>query len=234
MKKIIALLTILSLFTAIFAGCSGSVKAAPVVVNADEAQLYNELFHHDGAETQVDKECVKEGIFATIYDAYLEGTRYYVWGFNDELKSGQWQWEIHPEDTSSLPSVGSKVSVTGTLVHDDGALDGYWLINPSIEVNEKYSGYDCDIDLTVMSPTLQRVQVQNIQRKQEQFEGKTVALYGRSHEGAAIMNPYGEEVWEFSVKSDDAFPQENTMILVQGTVTDGAIAQASVAETDLY
>lgn len=65
-------------------------------------------------------------------------TRYYVWGYNDNTKCCDWQWEIVPESTDNLPPVGSTVNASGIFAQNDNALDGYWIENVKIEVLSEY------------------------------------------------------------------------------------------------
>ena len=230
------------------AGCSSqkAMEAVPFVVSSEEADAYHAVMFDGGASDYENREFTKEGVFAAIFDAYNDVTRYYVWGYNDEERTGEWQWELKPDDTSDLPANGSLITVTATLTASEDALDHYWLTQISdISVKTSYSGYKCDYDLTVMSPTLQRVEIQNILYKKEAFEGKTVAIVGRAHvhdethgdhvhHETNIINPYNEEMWEIAVESEDAFPESETMVIVTGTIADGVITDATVSETDLF
>ncbi len=241
MKKIISIITALCLVVVLLAGCSGgskgvdlaSLEAVPAVNNVDEYNLYQDIFFNDKAEENENKTMETEGVFATLYDAFNDVTRYYVWG-NGEDKTKDWQWELKLDDTSNLPANGSLVTVKGTFVHDASALDKHWIINPEISVKTEYKGLDCDIDMTVMSGTLERVEMQNISIKSELFEGKTVAGYGRVHEEDSIQHPYIDHIVEFHVHSDKALPEADTMLIFRGTIDNDVLTETEFVETSNY
>lgn len=251
MKRIVVILLALVTAVVVLSSCSGkqqeaaapaaaasadapATAALPTVINATEYTLYQNIFYNDLATDYVDQQVSKEGVFAVLYDAYNEVTRYYVWGYYDETKCCDWQWEIKPEDTAQLPSPGSLVTVDGTFVADDNALDKYWIINPQITVKTAYQGPDCDVDITAMNGTLLRVEFQNILARKEVFEGKTIAAYGRVNGEASIQHPYYDNACEITVSGEEALPDFGTMVTVQGVIADGAITEATAEATDQY
>ena len=238
MKKLFAILTTVLTAAVLLAGCAGntagSSEGMPTVLSTTEYSLYQNIFYNDMAADYTDKQVTKEGTFTTLYDAFYDTTRYYVWGYNDETKCCDWQWELDITDTSSLPANGSLVSVTGTFTGDENALDKYWIIEPVITVKTKYKGEDCDIDMSTMSGTLERVEILNIQYNPTYFDGKTVVAYGRVGGPTSIVHPYYDGAFEVEVIAEEALPDFGTMVLVQGVAENGSIIQATAATTDAY
>lgn len=243
MKKylsiILALIFILSL-----AACSGNSGKEQAIGNSEdliqtilapaEYILYQNIFYNDQGGEYVGQEVTKMGIFTSIHDEYNSVTRYYVWGYNDNTKCCDWQWELVPESTDNLPPVGSTVNVTGTFRASDAALDGYRIENAEIETLREFTKSTADVDMTTMGGTLERVQIINMLVHKEKFEGKTVSAYGRVESPTSIQHPYYDNAFSLSFDSDDEVQAIGKVVIVSGVFTDGTVTQASVTETSYY
>lgn len=211
------------------------------VLDTNEYAMYYNIFYNDQGGDYDGKPVFKKGTFATLYDEYNEIVRYYVWGYNDQTKCCDWQWELKYDDVKDVPSNGSLVEVTGTFASDENALDGYWITEPKITVKSAYKGADVDIDMSTMSATLERVQAFYIINKYPNLEGKTVRMYGRVMDDKTIQHPYYNETdFKVEIETEDEMPAIGMMVMVQGTVfyddsSDyGKIINASVKLTEDY
>lgn len=240
MKKVIPiLLTIAFLFS--LAACSGknltdaqgnvlpsNLPSGPVnpikeeFNQVDYAAYYNIFYNEQGSDFE-NEQITKTGTFAVIRDEWSEKIRYYVWGYSDNTRCCDFQWEFVPEDVNALPPVGSYISVTGTFTHTDdqktGALDHYWLTDTTLTVTEEYTGTDFDYDLTLMSATLARVQLFSIQNYAEAFADKTVRVYGRIFNENTLQHPYYDEVWHLNFSYDGQTPATGTYVVLEGKIT---------------
>lgn len=210
------------------------VNNMPTVVNTAEYVLYQNIFFNDLKSDYNGQETVKEGTFATLYDAFNDVTRYYVWGYNDKTKCCDWQWELKTEDTSDLPTNGSLIRVSGVYEENEAALDKFWIVNPEITVKKDFAGRDFDLDMQSMDDTLERVQVINIVRNPEVFEGKTVCGFGRLLNESTVQDPYYDNSWQIGVSGDFELPAFGTNVLVSGTVRDGGIADCIMTPDSEY
>ena len=206
----------------------------PTVLSQTEYVLYQNIFFNKQAGDYVNKKAVKEGTFVRLEDRFNNVTRYYVWGYYDNTKCCDWQWEFVPKDPSSLPANGSKIKMTGTLTYDEAALDKYWFTNAEVQVELAYNGPTADTDLCCMSATLERVQLINMQVYADDFEGKTVRLYGRVMDPATVQHPYYDNAWKQGFVTTDDVPAIGTEVIVSGTWTGGSVTQAAVRETKDY
>ena len=246
MKRIIAIMLCFVLLAAAFCGCSKSeegettkkAKTASAtmqtVLNTAEYTLYQNIFYNETMADYDGKPASKEGVFTVITDAYSNVKRYYVWGYNDQTKCCDWQWELKIEDASSLPPVGSHITVEGTYEVNEEGLDGFWIINPKITVKSEYRGKDADIDMQTMSNTLERVQVANIINFPEQFEGKSVCGYGRILDENTLEDAYYDGSWTIPISGDYQLPAFGTLVLVEGVVENGEIAQCVISDNTIY
>ena len=176
----------------------------------------------------------KTGTLARIEDAFNGRTRWYVWGYNDQTKCCDWQWEIVPKDEAALPEIGSLVEATGTFTASESALDGYWITDAEVSVQTPYTAPEADLVLTAMSDTLERVQLLNMQYYPENFEGKTVWAYGRISAPGVLEDPYYDGSWTQHFASDDELPAIGTIVILRGTWHDGVIDEASITVTKDY
>lgn len=206
----------------------------PTVLNTAEYTLYQNIFFNDQKKDYDGKSATKEGTFATIYDAYNDVTRYYVWGYNDNTKCCDWQWEIKFDNEENLPTNGSLVQVKGTYKTDDKALDGLWITSPKITVKQAFKTRGFDIDMLSMSNTLERVQTSNISYKTEKFNGKTVCGYGRMKSATAIEDAYYDNSWAIEVVTKDKIPAFGTVVEFSGKVDNGGIVDCKLAENTQY
>ncbi|MGN0444518.1 MAG: hypothetical protein ACI4F5_07895 [Acutalibacteraceae bacterium] len=257
MKKITALILACFMFLISFAACSDSKNGTndrpatdtglssddkgqsaqksvfQTVDDEKEYELYHEIFFDKKGGDYENKEAEKTGTFATLYDEFNKVKRYYVWGYGDD-KGSDWQWELRIKGASKLPKNGSLVTVTGTFEKSEDALDGYWFTDPEITVKTAYEGKTYDVDMSVMSATLERVQIANMQSFKEEFEDKSVAVYGRLVSENLILHPYSDESWQQHFFTDGKLPEEGTMVLVTGVFSEGVIKEAAVTETSQY
>lgn len=205
---------------------SGSVSSIKEKFDQMEYALYCNIFYDNQGSDYEGKTLTKEGTFAIIQDEWSEKDRYYVWGYSDQTRCCDFQWEFVPDNINDLPPVGSFISVTGTFTYTEdqktGALDHYWLTDTSVTVIEEYTNTDYDYDLTLMSATLARVQIFSLQNYTEAFEGKTVRVYGRAYSTSIIQHPYYDESWYLSFVADGKAPATGTYLILGGTLSAGA------------
>ena len=207
-------------------------KARPDIISQDEYVLYQNIFYNDYAKSFDGKKVKKVGIFATLHDAYNNVDRYYVWGYYDNTKCCDWQWEFEPKEGQKLPPDGSLVTVEGTFVYDTKALDKYWIKNASVKTKTVYTGASYDVNMYLMSDTLERVQIINIQRWPDYFKGKTFSAYGRIKSINKLQDPYFNESWEINFTWTGDVPAIGTMVLLTGTVQNGALNAESLQSID--
>ncbi|MDD6094669.1 MAG: hypothetical protein PUC29_02890 [Clostridia bacterium] len=210
------------------------VGAFETVINANEYILYQNVFYNDMASDYVGKEQTKIGTFAKVYDRYNDVTRYYVWGYYDQTKCCDWQWEICPDGLSEIPAEGSKVTVKGTFTASDKALDKYWLSGTTVSVDSEYAGKLYDVNMCFMSATLERVQLVNMQNYPDFFEGKTVSAYGRVFSLTHIQHPYYDSTWTQEFETDVTVPAIGTPVTAVGTYKSGVIADCVLEQTSAY
>ena len=209
-------------------------KTLPTVLNQTEYVLYQNIFFNNAAEDYVGKTAVKEGTFTWIYDAFNQRTRYYVWGYMDATKCCDWQWEFVPADPEALPPIGSLVKMTGTLARDEAALDKLWFVDTSVELKTAFSPKACEIDMTTMDATLERVQLLNMQYKPDAFTGKTLRIYGRVLNPTTIQHPYYDNAWTQAFKTKAEVPANGTMVILTGTWQGSTIQAGKVEGTSDY
>ena len=183
----------------------------------------------------------KDGVFVILYDPLANRQRYYIQGYLDKTKCCDWEWEIDPEQLTEIPKVGSRVHLTGTLVKNESALDGYWLTNiKDFKVVSEWKGLDqsVDYDLRVLNGTLAYVQLSMIFSDPEQFQGKSIIVYGRvysltsSNESAAIQHPYYNDYWILDINSEQTLPAIGTNVIIKGTVGHMVINDATYEKSD--
>ncbi|MBQ1503274.1 MAG: hypothetical protein IIZ35_04650 [Clostridia bacterium] len=204
--------------------------ARPEVFSQDEYLLYQNVFYADYGKELDGKEVSKEGVFATIYDAYNGRQRYYVWGYYDQTKCCDWQWEIVPQNADELPPVGSLVSASGTFASSADALDGYWITDASVKVKTEYRGPAAERDMCSLSWTLERVQMINVMNRKDAFEDDEFLAYGRIASANTLEDPYYDNSWEIELIWDGDVPAIGTLVVVSGTIRDGKLAVESISE----
>ena len=212
-----------------------TVTELPTVLNTMEYTLYTNIFYNEMGGDYLGKTITKTGTFATIRDSFNGVTRYYVWGYLDETKCCDWQWEFVPKDPSQLPANGSFVQMTGVFAEDEAALDGYWFIDAEVEVQKIYAGPDVDVDMGTMSSTLERVQLLNMQYFPDDYTGQSLRLYARVAGMDSLEHPYYDGAWQQPVTAEKALPAIGTLVLVTGDwSSDGVIQAKTVEKTDAY
>lgn len=209
-------------------------ESFPYMTTPMEYTLYQNIFYNDLISQFEGQEMTKVGTFSTITDSFSDVTRYYVWGYNDETKCCDWQWEFVPGEDMELPPEGSLIEVTGTFTQDENALDSCWLTDVTMEVKTPWKESDVDVDMSTMSGTLERVQLINMQYYPEQYEGKSVLAYGRVESGNSVQHPYYDGAWSQEFSTEGEVPAIGTTVLVSGKYTDGIITEAEIAETKNY
>ena len=209
-------------------------SAPPTVLTPSEYVLYTNIFYNKTGDDYVGQSFTKSGTLARVEDAFNGRTRWYVWGYKDATKCCDWQWEFVPKDESALPEIGSLVEVSGTFAASEDALDGYWLEDAGVAAKTAYAPPKADYVLTVMSDTLERVQILNMQYFSDQFEGKSVRAYGRISAPGVLEDPYYDGSWTQKFASDDELPAIGTTVILQGTWHDGVIEDCSITPTEDY
>lgn len=209
-------------------GAANTSKERQETISQEEYVLYQNVFYNGYAKTLDGKAVKKVGVFAVLHDEYSHVERYYVWGYYDQTKCCDWQWEFSPKQGEELPPVGSLVTVEGTFVSDEAALDDYWIEEATVKTKTAYTGSEHEIDMYVMSDTLERVQIINFRRFPEYFEGKTFIGYGRIKSPDTLQDPYYDGSWEIGISYSGAVPAIGTTVVVTGTVRDGALSVQTV------
>ena len=168
--------------------------------------MYYDIFYNKKAEEYAGENVTKTGTFTILQDEYFGGgTRYYVWGYNDQTRCCDFQWEFVPNDPASLPAPGSAVVVTGVTEQNDQALDKFWIKDADVQVTSPYTASNSyDYDLTTMSPTLARVQIINMvnSKSSAAFTGKSVLVFGRILDPTTLQHPYYNESWTLPFDAD--------------------------------
>ena len=232
MKKTAIILSLL--FAALLltgCGASGSAGAeavktidtVPDLLNQAEYLLYENVFYNDYGPQFEGQETTKRGVLGKIRDAFNGVDRYYVWGYLDNTKCCDWQWEIVPKDADSLPPVGSLVTAKGVFHADEKALDGYWITDAAVTTEEKYTGPQAELNMQAMSCTLERVQMLNIIYKGEEFAGKSFIAYGRIAAVNTLEDPYYNGSWQIAFDAAQECPAIGTMVVLRGTVKNNVL-----------
>lgn len=206
----------------------GAITAMHETFDNMEYSLYRNVFQDTSTKEYDGKKFTKEGTFAILQDEWSGKLRYYVWGFADQTRCCDYQWEFIPADVNALPPVGSYVRVKGKMAYTEdqksGALDHYWLADTEMEVLEEYTPSKYDYDLTTMSATLARVQLFSMQNYSDKFADKTVLIYGRAYSPNTLQHPYYDECWYLDFKTaENKTPATGQYLLLGGrlTVEDG-------------
>ena len=185
-----------------------------------EYAAYVDIFYNHNTGDYADKTFTKDGVFGSIEDAYAGKTRYYVWGYADTTKCCDYQWEFVMPEGVEIPESGSYVTITGKFTYAEEALDKYWFTDVELTVEENFTDAGYDFDLTTVSPTLARVEIQNMQAFPDQFSGKTVRVFGRALTTNSVQHPYYDNAWamDFRYDGDTKFAIGDD-ILVTGAFT---------------
>lgn len=243
MKPVLALILTLGMLFALCAcgeeektdvSSAAETDSLPIVLDSNEYNLYQNIFYNQMGEEYAGQSMTKTGVFTSIYDSFNQVTRYYVWGYYDQTKCCDWQWEFVPEDPTALPAIGSLVEMTGTFCADEAALDGYWFIDTSLHVKTAYEASEGEIDMCTMSATLERVQLINMQMFPEEYEGKTVRVYGRVYSPTEVQHPYYDNAWTQPFSTNGSVPAIGSVVIVSGNFSKGEIMDASITETSEY
>ncbi len=210
-----------------------TANEVPVVLSQVEYTLYQNIFANNTGKQYEGREFTKQGVFGVIYDAFSSRTRYYVWGYLDNTRCCDWQWEIKIDNPKNLPSSGSLVTVKGVFTASDDALDGYWLTSPEITAHSQYTGGSgAELEMCTLSDTLERVQVMNIIYFPEAFEGKTFSAYGRIYSASVLQDPYYDGSWQVPFTTDQTVPAIGTTVRLTGTVVGGILSSTSLTALD--
>ena len=244
MKKIVCIVLAVLILAAL-AGCSSKAPAETnkktsesvvTLIEANEYLLYQNIFFNEQGADFAGKEVTKKGTFAVIEDRYNEVTRYYVWGYYDQTKCCDWQWEFVPTDKTSLPAPGSMIIVKGVFEYNEDALDKYWIKDAVCETDTEFIGTpEGEIDMTTMSATLERVQLLNIIAYPDFFEGKTAAFYGRMYDDKSVQHPYYDGSWIFDVTpADPNVPAVGVTVIASGTLKKAVLDGAKLDPTNRF
>lgn len=187
-------------------------KLSPV-----EYSAYIDLFYNKNTEPYDGRTFTKDGVYTKIYDAFNKVERYYVWGYADRTKCCDYQWEFVPADPASLPEPGSYIKVKGKMTADEAALDKHWLTEAEVKVTDKFANAGFDYDMTTMSSTLARVQIQNMVMFPDVFDGKTVRIFCRALSPKTAQHPYYDGAWELDFTESSVVPKIGEYMLLEGT-----------------
>lgn len=207
---------------------SGTSDAIARILNPMEYTIYVNTFLNEQGDDYTGKSYTKEGVFSILYDSFNDTTRYYVWGYSDETLCCDWQWEFLPTDTASLPPIGSHVKMTGTLVQDDNALDGYRFEKATVETVSEYTAAAGEYDTTTMSPTLARVQLVNMMQFAPDYTDKSIKIYGRVMSGNKLQHPYYDGDWEIPLETTEKLPAIGTWVTVSGKFTGSMFEDSKI------
>ena len=185
-----------------------------------EYAAYVDIFYNQNGAEYENNTYTKDGVFAILEDAFSGVYRYYVWGYADQTKCCDYQWEFVMPNGMEVPEPGSYVTMTGKLTKSDDALDGYWFTDATLTVEEPFAHAGYDFDMTTDSPTLTRVQVINMQNFASQFADKTIRIYGRAMTLNSVQHPYYDNAWsmDFNYDGEAGFAIGDD-ILVEGVFT---------------
>ena len=197
-----------------------------------EYSAYIDLFYNGNGTSYAGKSFTKDGTFAILQDAYSDVTRYYVWGYADNTKCCDYQWELKLPSDANIPEPGSYVRVTGKMEKNEAALDGYWLTDVTLTTEKSFENAGFHMDMTTMSPTLVRVQIINMQNFPEIFKDMTVRVFGRALSPTSIQHPYYNEAWSMDFTAADTAPATGKYILLEGTYSDGLISTGRLTVID--
>lgn len=220
----------------LFSGCgkqdavqAQTTDTVPAIFNQAEYLLYQNVFYNDYGAAINGAKVTKRGVLGTVKDAFSDRLRYYVWGYLDNTRCCDWQWEFVPDDPDSLPSVGSLVNVTGTFASDeDDALDGWWIVNASVQTEMTYTGPASELDMSALNCTLERVQMMNILLIPDYFEGKAFSAYGRIAAAGVLEDPYYDGSWQIAYRSEAECPAIGTMVSLRGEVKGGVLSECTL------
>lgn len=236
MKHTLALLLAVCILLCL-CGCGSGTSAAtdtlPKIYDGEQYQIYQNVFFNGYADSFLGQQMSATGVFVSIRDSFNGVTRYYCWGYYDQTKCCDWQWELKPDD-AVLPANGSKVTFTGTFTRDPAALDGIWLTDVSLKTETVYTGETCDVDLCLMNATLERVQLLNMQYFPDEYEGKQVRLYGRILDPQTLQHPYYDNAWTQSFSAEGETPPMGTLTIIKGSFTGSIVTDATAAATTDY
>lgn len=237
MKQRLALILALA-FLLIPAGCGTQTAAfgktsetIPELLDQKEYVLYQNVFYNQYGKQIEGTEVTKHGVFAVLLDAYNQRTRYYVWGYMDNTKCCDWQWEFVPDDLSALPPAGSLVSVHGRFQASGDALDGYWIEKASLQTETVYTGESAEVNMRAMSCTLERVQMLNILAKPDRFQGMTFLAYGRIAGPDKLEDPYYNGSWQIGFSSAASSPATGTQVVLRGTIGRASLTDCTITIT---
>ena len=186
------------------------------------------MFYNQYGPQLEGKETEKRGVFGRIYDAFSGRDRYYVWGYLDNTRCCDWQWEIVPKDPGTLPPSEPLVSVRGIFRASESALDGYWIEDAAFTTEARYTPAQTEINMLTLSGTLERVQIQNILYRQQAFEGKRFAAYGRIAGVGVLEDPYYNGSWQIPFSSSASIPSIGAMVVLRGTVKGGTFSDCTL------
>lgn len=213
------------------------LESIPLVVSEEDWQVYSNVYR-SGDISKLNYE-IKEGtgIFTTIKNNKTGKNSYYVWGYSDEDRTHDWQWELDLENyNGQIPSNGSLIHYSGTFVSSELANDYYWLTNVYLDVKrELVLKTKYDYDTRTMSPTLSYFQLCHVLGYIGQTEGQPICIYGRvsslNMDGihTSVQHPYIDDFWNITIDTQINVPKIGSTIVIKGTVgADMMIHNATV------
>ena len=219
MKKFVSVFLAALLLLPLLVSCGGEEEAVDTAMqetfDATQYTLYVNVVMNKSDE-YTGKELTVTGNAGSIEDRSSGKTRYYVWGYADQTKCCDWQWEYVLADGEKAPVNGSVITVKGTLTKSSDALDQFWFTSASVKTERKYAAPAYDFDLTAVSPTLARVQLAFMRRDASLYNGSSVLIFGRTMDMTHLQHPYYDGAWELEVRNT-MFYAVNLYMTVDGT-----------------
>lgn len=216
------------------------LEVLPLVISEDNWTKYRTAYADNKVDDMMYQTIEGEGIFCTVKNNKTDKNSYYIWGYADETRINDWQWQLDLDNyQGDLPTNGSLCSFSGTFVKSASADDYYWLANLSlktitpVQLNSQY-----DYDLRVMSPTLAYYQLCNVLGYPDKTVGQSICLYGRveslNMDGihTSLQHPTLNNFWSVQFDTQENVPIIDTTIVVSGNVTSSAtITNATVKQS---
>jgi hypothetical protein len=216
----------------------GALTAMRETFDNMEYTMYRNVFQDTSTKQFDGIQFTKVGTFAVLQDEWSGKLRYYVWGYADQTRCCDYQWEFVPPDARPLPTPGSYIRVKGTFTYTEdqkgGALDHYWITDCTLEVLEEYTPSKYDYDLTTMSATLARVQLFSLMNYTGIFEGKTVLVYGRAYSPTQLQHPYYDQSWYLDFNAEGKTPATGQYLLLGGVLNKADTESGCVLNVTSY
>ena len=194
--------------------------------NPSEGLEYDQFYAEENINTPHDESMqTKQGIYTRFFDKLTQKTRHFIWGYTDETKTSDWQWEFTPENEEELPFPGSTIEITGVLTEDFEALSGYGFQDVTVRTIKKYTQRAiADIDMNTMSNTIQHLQISNILHYASDYESLVLCVRAKFGESGTLLSP-DDSGWELPYRCEGTVtaPPSGTVALVLGRLSAGTL-----------